>query len=162
MKIAWNLKGGGISGYSVSEGELKVLHDVYNAVVQKEAQKASYVLQFLWRDLTSGFDLIGPYFQVEGSITSGILQEFVMLTLKAFATYEFKVSIMLCDGASSNLTVLKLLSDNPRSQLPVDTTASTIHKRYYVNASFTNPEDPNGNKVFLMICPSHQVSQYSE
>ena len=26
-----------------------------------------------------------------------------------------------------------------------------------VEASFINPEDPHGNPIFLMICPSHQV-----
>ena len=58
MKVAWNLKGAGITGYSASEVELKVLHDVYSTAVQPGSQKASYIVQFLWRDLTSGFDLI--------------------------------------------------------------------------------------------------------
>lgn len=29
MKVAWNLKGGGITGFTIPEDELKVLHDVY-------------------------------------------------------------------------------------------------------------------------------------
>lgn len=37
IKVAWNLKGGGISGFSNSEEELKVLHDVYSASVQTGA-----------------------------------------------------------------------------------------------------------------------------
>ena len=24
--------------------------------------QTSYILQFLWRDLTSGYDIVGPYF----------------------------------------------------------------------------------------------------
>ena len=60
MKVAWNLKGAGITGFSTSEDELKVLHDIFGAAVQPGAQKAMYIVQFLWRDLTSGFDLIGP------------------------------------------------------------------------------------------------------
>lgn len=47
MKVAWNLKGGGMSGFNISEEELKVLHNVYSASVQTRAQKASYILQFL-------------------------------------------------------------------------------------------------------------------
>ncbi|XP_044171867.1 uncharacterized protein LOC122956268 [Acropora millepora] len=39
MKVAWNLKGGGITGLCTSEDELKVLHDVLSAAVQPGAQK---------------------------------------------------------------------------------------------------------------------------
>jgi len=157
MKVAWNLKGAGITGYSVSEDELKVLHDVYSTTVQPGSQKASHIVQFLWWDLTSGFDLIGPYFPVESSMTSTVLQELIMLCLKALTSYGFKVSILLCDGASSNLTVLKLLSGNPKAQFPINADAETLRERYNVEASFINPEDPHGNPIFLMICPSHQL-----
>lgn len=51
MKVAWNLKGGGITGFCTSEDELKVLHDAFSAAVQPGAQKASYIVQFLWHDL---------------------------------------------------------------------------------------------------------------
>ena len=141
MKVAWNLK---------------ALHDVFSATVEPGAQKASYIVQFLWRDLTSNFDLIAPYFPVGSSMKSSVLQEFVMLSLKALTSYGFKVSILLCDGASSNLTVLKLLSEHPKAQFPTRPDAETTRERYFVNASFTNPEDPLGNRIFLMICPSHQ------
>ncbi|KAL9953963.1 hypothetical protein ACROYT_G041447 [Oculina patagonica] len=157
MKVAWNLKGAGITGFSASEDELKVLHDVFSAAVQSGAQKASYIVQFLWRDLTSSFDLVGPYFPLEGTMQSSALQEFLMLTLKALTSYGFKVSILLCDGASSNLTVLKLLSGHPRTQFSTSMDAETLRERYFVDVSFTNPEDPLGNPIFLMICPSHQL-----
>jgi len=76
MKVAWNLKGGGITGFTMSEDELHVLHDVYSSAVNlSNANKAKYVVQFLWRDLTSSYDMIGPYFPVENSIDSNILQE---------------------------------------------------------------------------------------
>ena len=156
-KVAWNLKGAGITGYSASEEELKVLQDVYSTAVQTGSQKASYIVQFLWRDLTSGFDLIGPYFPVESSMSSNVLQELIMLCLEALSSYGFKVSILLWDGESSNLTVLKLLSGNPKAQFPMNSDAETSRERYHVDASFINPEDPHGNPFFLMICPSHQV-----
>lgn len=157
MKVAWNLKGGGITGFCTSEDDLKVLHDVFNAAVQPGAQKASYTVQFLWRDLTSSFDLIGPYFPVGSSMDSSVLQELVMMTLKAFTSYGFKVSILLCDGASSNLTLMKILAGQPRRQFSSRPDAETLRERFFVDATFPNPEDPVGNPVFLMICPSHQV-----
>ena len=90
-------------------------------------------------------------------MSSSVLQEFVILSLKALTSYGFKVSILLCDGASSNLTVLKLLSGYPNAQFPVRSDAETPRECYYVEASFVNPDDLHGNPVFLMICPTHQV-----
>jgi len=158
MKVAWNLKGAGITGFTMAEDELKVLHDVFNSTIQPGAQKASYIVQFLWRDLTSGYDVIGPYFPVESSIKSGVLQEFIMLSLKAFHGHGFKVTILLCDGASSNLSVLKVLTGHERAQFPVNHSGETLMDKYFVKASFPNPEDPYGRPIFVMICPSHQVT----
>lgn len=62
MKVAWNFKSGGITGFTLGEDELTVLHDVFSTTVQPGAQKASYVLQFLWRDLTSSCGAILPNF----------------------------------------------------------------------------------------------------
>ena len=149
-KVAWNLKGGGITGFTIPEDELKELHDVYSNTVQFGAQKASYIMQFLWRDITSAYDLVGPYFPIESSIASSTLTEFVMLCLKAFTSYGFKVAIILCDGASSNLTVLKMLTGYGSTQFPVNEAADSLY-------DFPNPEDPTGRPIFLMICPSHQV-----
>lgn len=49
------------------EDELPVLHDVYSYLV-------SYTVQFIWRDLTSGYDIIGPYFVVPNSMDANTLQ----------------------------------------------------------------------------------------
>ena len=42
------------------------LADVYQCLESDKASQTSYILQFLWRDLTSSFDIVGPYFQVNG------------------------------------------------------------------------------------------------
>jgi len=157
MKVAWNLKGGGITGFTMAEDELPTLHDVYSSAIQSGCQKASYIVQFLWRDLTSSYDMIGPYFPVPNSIDSNILQEFFMQCLKELSAYGFRVSIVLCDGASSNLTLLKMLCGHPRAALPVNDDAEDLSVKYFADMSFTNPEDPSSNPVFAMICPSHQV-----
>ena len=49
-----------IIGLAMTEKEQASLHDVFHkghCVLQ-----TSYILQFLWRDLTSSFDIVGPYF----------------------------------------------------------------------------------------------------
>ena len=39
-----------------------VLHLLYTSLgSEEEPKQASYMLQFLWRDLTSEYDIVGPY-----------------------------------------------------------------------------------------------------
>ncbi|XP_014681583.1 PREDICTED: uncharacterized protein LOC106821341 [Priapulus caudatus] len=66
-KIMWNTKNHQMYGLAMSPDELSSLHGVYKTVDPKSrVQKAKYCLQFLWRDCTSDFDLIGPYYMSEG------------------------------------------------------------------------------------------------
>ena len=101
--------------------------------------------------------MIGPYFPVPSSMAANTLLHFFMLCLKSFNAYGFRVSIVLCDGASSNLTLLKTLCGYHRAVLPVNDAVEDLRARYFVDMSFTNPANSSGNPVFAMICPSHQV-----
>ena len=56
------LKGGRISDFTMAHAELPVLHDAFTAAITSGCQKTSYIVQFLWRDLTSGFELIDLIF----------------------------------------------------------------------------------------------------
>ena len=89
-------------------------------LMNKECQNAEYVLQFLWRNVSSDFDVTGPYFTLDG----------------------FKVRAFLCDGASSNLALLKALCN--------------YNTKYDISPFFISPFD--SQKIHLIICPSHQVS----
>ena len=59
---------------------------------------------------------------------------------------------MICDGASSNLTLLKTLIGRQGS-LGYN---ETLTDKHAIPSSFTNPF--SGDKVFIIICPSHQAS----
>ena len=53
----------------MSSEDLKSLHDVYEGLnVEEECQKTTYILQFLWRDLTSSYDVFGPYFTLPSTM----------------------------------------------------------------------------------------------
>lgn len=60
----------------------------------------------LWRDLSSSFDVVGPYYT---SLEMQFLHSIVTKTMLVFSQFEFNVCALLCDGASSNLSLLKLL-----------------------------------------------------
>ena len=116
MRVAWNLKGGGILSFTLTHDKLPVLH-VYSSAIPSGCQKTR---------LTSGFDMIGPYLPVPNSMDSNILQEFFIFYLKAFSAYGFRVAIVLCDGASSNLTLLKILCGCPRATCSINDEAAVL------------------------------------
>ena len=146
---------GTIRGYAMSTEELPWLQDVYmNVGEDYDQQKTSYILQFLWRDLTSEFDVIGPYFTCANSWDHKFLLECVMSTIQAFTLYDFHVRLLVCDRASSNLALIKLLCGYKHEQLPL----ADGDDPFFVSAFFDNPyEDSEDKRVFVVICPSHQL-----
>ena len=106
-----------------------------------KCQKTTYIMQFLWRELTSDFDIIGPYFTCPSTVETRFLHSVVTRTVLAFTQFGFGVRTLLCDGASTNLSLLKLLCGHSND---LDS----------ITPWFTPPFD---GKVFLIVCPSHQV-----
>lgn len=143
----WNSKNSSVVGWSISSEEIASLHDVYEYLDTEELdKKATYILQFIWRDLTSDFDIVGPYLALAGSVECKFLHVFVSEAMLLFHKFQFSVRALLCDGASSNLSLIKLLSGF------CDETQSSVPNHPW----FVSPYD--GQKVFMIICPSHQVS----
>ena len=150
-KVMWNSKNNEIIGLAVSEEELRSLHDVYASVKDEEGlQMTSYILQFLWRDLSSNFDVIGPYFTSESVMEAKFITSCVLDAMLAFEFFRFSVRGLVCNGSSCNLSFMKGLC-GVSGQF-----SSTSRGDYAVPASFTSPF--SGNRVWLIICPSHQVS----
>ncbi|XP_044171448.1 uncharacterized protein LOC114975022 isoform X1 [Acropora millepora] len=63
-KIQWNSRNNEFIGHSLTPDDMVSLHDIYEELnANQKKMRASYVFQFLWRDLSSEFDVIGPYFK---------------------------------------------------------------------------------------------------
>ena len=60
-RLMWNSRSQKI-GLAMTPGEMSSLHDIKSHNDDTETEHTFYILQFLWRDLTSSFDIIGPYF----------------------------------------------------------------------------------------------------
>ena len=59
----WNSRSQALSRLAMTAEDMSSLIDVYQLLQKpKVAAQTSYILQFLWRDLTSNYDIIGPYF----------------------------------------------------------------------------------------------------
>ena len=70
-KVMFNAQSEKIMGLALTVDEMKGLHDIFVKLAAKDPMPAEYILHFLWRDLTSNFDLIGPYFTLTNTIKVG-------------------------------------------------------------------------------------------
>ena len=86
----WNSANSTITGFAISSVDMGSLHDVYEGLDEEEkCHKTEYILQLLWRDVSSDFDVIGPYFNLSNSIEAQHLHSFVTRTMLVFVKYGF-------------------------------------------------------------------------
>ena len=78
------------------------------------------------------YSIIGPHFACEKSWDHSFLYDSVMRTVKLFSLYKFRVKVLVCDGASSNLALLKVLAGYKVCQIPVEEQGTGI-ERYLSN-----------------------------
>lgn len=159
-RLMWNSRSKKIIGLEMSSEAMPSLHDVYQ-FMSEGVDQTSYILQFLWRDLTSSFDVIGPYFTSSSSLETKFILSCVYKSIRLFHLYLFNTSVLVCDGASSNVSALKstcgysgAFGVQPSS---VGDESLSVADRHSVKPWFTNPFNPE-KTIFWIICPSHQVS----
>ena len=93
-------------GTSHDTDDLSSLNDIYK-VLQDPGNNISYILQFLWRDLTSSYDIVGPYFTSSGSVENKFVTACIFETIKLFHCHSLKTRLLICDGGSANVSVIK-------------------------------------------------------
>ena len=115
MKLVWSSKSNKFIGHAMTHEELSSLCDVYSVLKPDYRQRQiSYVLQTLWRDLTSDFDIIGPHYSNEGPFSHSTLCRILMDTIHQFHVCGFDTVAVVCDGAAANMTMVKEMSGAPR------------------------------------------------
>ena len=88
-------------------------------------------------------------FSLSGSIECRHLYSMVTQTMLVFHAFNIRVRTLLCDGASCNLSFLKLQCGS--NEKDDDELASIVPTKPW----FVSPRDEE--EVYLIICPSHQV-----
>jgi len=153
LNVQWNSRTDEFIGHSMTSEEMSTLHDIYESFDREEqTSKTSYVLQTLWRDLTSDYDIIGPYYTSSGGLKNIFLVGCIYDAIRQFEQFNFSVVAVTCDGASANLTALKALCHR-KGAYGHD---PSLQDQHQVPVTFRNPY--TGNDVFMIICPSHQVT----
>ena len=156
-RLMWNSRSERVIGFAMTHEDMANFLDVYQTLDgDAENQCTTYIIQFLWRDLTSSFDVVGPYYTSSGIFESKFIVGVVLETIKVYFLYGFNTSLLVCDGASPNLTTIKMTMDvngvftRHKSQSDAD----------FISPSFVNPFNPS-RKIHCIICPSHQVFAYN-
>ena len=70
--------------------ELATLADVYEKPNEDGPMKTTYFLQFLWRDISSDFDLVGPYFTSNPGLDSRFTLACLYETMQVLESVGFK------------------------------------------------------------------------
>ena len=154
-KVKWSSSGQKFFGLALTDKEFGLLYDEINA--EQAPLPTEYKLQFLWRDLTSDFDVVGPYFSSAVSYDHRFVIAAIRETMKLFHACNFEVVGLVSDGASTNLAAIKLLCLHRRGAFGTvpGVDADPIDK-HYIKPWFRNYYKPTLT-VYCCICPSHQL-----
>ena len=153
-QLMWNSRSLQFMGLAMTSKNLSSLNDIYSVLQSSEYKKqTSYILQFLWRDLTSEFDIVGPYFTSSSTVESKFVLACVFETVKLFQFHGLKTGLLVCDGGSSNIATIKATHGHHG----VYSVSGSTDDKYEVKPWMINPFNPP-NKIFWLICPSHQVN----
>ena len=153
-KTVFNMSGNKVMGFAMTPDELPFLKDI-SSIDQEDKIRPTMSCSSSG-DLTSSYSIIGPYFNCAKTWDHSFLYDCVMRTIKAFSLYHFRVKAMVCDGASSNLALLKVLAECKGKQLRLE--AQELVWNSLPQMKFNNPYDPRDDAdVYMIICPSCQV-----
>ena len=136
--------------------ELTTLADVYKELKEGQAKKTTYILQFMWRDISSKYDIVRPYFTSSSGLDARLTAACLYDTMGAMESVGFKIkALIICDGASWNLSLVKKLCGIDGQFIQDDSESPDSEDCYRVPCSFRNPFSDKA--VWIIICPSHQV-----
>lgn len=154
-QLMWNSHNNQLMGLAMTSTDLASLNDIYTLLQNSESNKqTSYVLQFLWRDLTSSFDIVGPYFTCASSVDGKFVLACVLETVKLFQCHGLKTSVLMCDGSSSNIATIKACHNCHGAY-----SLSDGEDKFQVKPWMLNPFNPP-HHIYWSICPSHQVRTF--
>lgn len=140
------------------------LSDIFACSTDRDAVglQAEYSIQFLFRDLFSSMDTIGPCFMMNRSMSATTIDCVVRETIAAFYRQDFRILALIFDGASSNMSYVKNMFEERiygsfGKSCQVDFIGKTLPshiERFRVPSSVPHPFEPDG-RLFVIVCPSH-------
>ena len=95
--LIWNSRNQSIIGLAMSEKDQAGLRDVFQTIdSDQHIQQTDHMLQFLWRDLTSSFDIIGPYFSSYETMSTKFVMSCIFEAIKLFQVCRNYIQLSCC------------------------------------------------------------------
>lgn len=109
-KLIINMQSQQIVGLGSQFDDYADLYDSFAALKsQSQTKAAQFGLQFVWRDATSGFELLGPTWKFVESYQPKHLIACMRRTIAALHRFRFDVLAFICDCARVNLKTVQQL-----------------------------------------------------
>ena len=87
----WNSRSQTIVGLAMDAEDQVTLHDIYQLFHKEKAvEQTDYIMQFLRRDLTSSYDIVGPYFTSSEVFSAKFILTCVLETIQLFQVNCFQ------------------------------------------------------------------------
>ena len=84
--LMWNSQSHRIIGLAMTVEAQASLHDVFQLFdSDHRVKQTNYILQFLWRDLTSSCDIVGPFYTSEEMMTAKFICSCVLESIRLFS-----------------------------------------------------------------------------
>ena len=99
------------------------------------------------------FDVKGPYSSSSESLKGKFIITCVFEAMKLFQLYGLQTSMLVCDGASANLTALKTTTGISGAYGE----GATTERRYSIPSPKFENQFNRPDIIYWVICPSHKV-----
>ena len=146
QKTMWNSKNNAFIGLAMAPEDMAQLHDIFEELdPNRRTKKTNYILQFLWRDISVDFDVLGPYYTAETTLEHKFVISCIIDAMIKFHSHGFMTKIIVCDGASSNLKAIKSFMGH----------VGCFDPAANISPKFLNPL--TDELTYFIICPTHQL-----
>lgn len=109
-RLMINMKSHQIIGLPSQFDDFSDLFDSFSTIKSQNPTKAAqFGLQFVWRDTTSAFDLLGPTWKFAEPYQPKHLLACLRRTIVSLRRYQFDVIAFICDCARVNLKAIQQL-----------------------------------------------------
>eukprot|EP00117_Sycon_ciliatum_P050554 scpid98244/ scgid35672/ len=150
-KILWNSRSHEVYGLAMNDEDMVSLCDVFAELKGKKTERTEYVLQYMWCDMSSSFDVFGPYFTTHSALDAKFILACLLDTLRLLHDFGFKTCAVICDGAATNLSVIKSMM-GVRGAFGMKSSPD----RHMINSSISHPFWRH-QKLFFIVSAAHQL-----
>ena len=152
-KILGNSRSHEVYGLAMADEGMVSLCDVFAELKGKKTKRAEYVLQFMWHDMSSSFDVHGPYFTTHSCLDAKFILAWVLDTLRLLHDIGFKTCAVMCDGTARSVSVIKSMM-GVRGAYGIKSSSN----RHVINSSISHPFWRH-KVVFYIGCPQSPAHQ---